>query len=280
MTKKDGRFRETPRVFDYSGCPTVNLIGQRFGKLTVAEWAGKANLCVATISMCDFWLCLCDCGNTTVAASRWIKCGNTSSCGCNQVKHKMTGTRIWTVWRGMNGRCSNPKYKDYQNYGGRGISVCDRWKESFSNFYADMGDPPTKSHTLDRINNDLGYSPENCRWATSKQQNRNRRSNRWIEWNGEVKTMAEWGEDPRLTEIGINQAYLGNRIRDGWSIDSAMTTPIFLGKAITFQGETLSMIEWSRRVGAAEGSNIVSKRLRCGWTVEQAILTPPGEKPI
>lgn len=280
MAKKDGRFRETPRTFDQSGCPTVDLIGQKFGKLTISEWVGKASLGIAKKDMGDFWLCLCECGETTVVAGRWMKNGNTSSCGCNATKHGMTGTRIWNAWTGMNGRCSRSNSDDYPNYRGRGIVVCDRWKESFSDFYADMGDPPTKSHTLDRVNNDLGYSPENCRWATPKQQNRNRRSNRWVEWNGEVKTMAEWGEDPRITSIGINQAYLGIRIRGGWSIDSAMTTPIFLGKAITFQGETLSMAEWSRRVGAKEGNNIVSKRLRYGWTVEQAIATPPGEKPI
>jgi hypothetical protein len=286
MTKRDGRFREAPRVFDKSSPPKISLVGEKFGKLTITEWAGKWN------TVCDpnkrgqcenFWVCFCECGdaehNPVIAMTRWLTKGNTSSCGCNRRKHLMTNTRLYHVWSSMIARCTNPKNRSYSEYGGRGIAVCDLWRHSFKDFSADMGDPPTARHTLDRTDNDLGYDPSNCRWATSKQQNRNRRSNHWVEWRGENKTLAEWGEDPRLIALGITQAYLCERIRKGWDVERAMTEQIVAGKPITYQGETLTMMQWSKRLGAKEGNNIISKRLRYGWTVEQAISTPPGEKP-
>jgi len=287
MAKKDGRFRKTPRVFDKSIPPKANLIGEKFGKLIVSDWAGKWIKKPGFSNRAEdrnYWICLCECGdaehNPVVVPTRSLTHGNTSSCGCRKRKHLMSDTRVYGIWSHMVGRCTNPKDNAYSRYGGRGLTVCDLWRNSFEDFYADMGDPPTEKHSLDRVNNDLGYDPSNCRWATSKQQNRNKRNNHWIEWRGETKTFAEWSEDPRLTGKEITQGRLSGRISYGWDIEKAMTTPGMPKKLITYQGESRSMMEWSRRLGATKQNNIVSKRLRCGWTLEEALSIPLGEKPI
>jgi hypothetical protein len=282
MHKKDGRRRVAPRIFDTSGSPAEDLTGQKFGLLTVTGWAGRSDVNVSTRrrQFVNFWLCECECKdpdyNPITTDTRCLRSGNTSSCGCKRRKHLMTGTKVYITWSSMIGRCLNPKNDDYLNYGGRGVTVCDRWKESFESFYGDMGDPPDGC-TLDRIDNSLGYSPENCRWATRKQQNRNRRDNRWITWNGETRLLVSWGEDPRLSSKGITAAYLARRLHSGWDLERAMTQPA--DNRVTFNGETLTMMEWSKRLGVREGNNIVSKRLRYGWTLEDAVTIPPGERP-
>ncbi|SOY79980.1 conserved hypothetical protein [Cupriavidus taiwanensis] len=142
----------------------------------------------------QYWLCICACGETKEVRSDVITGKKQKSCGCTSKnrRHGMAGTSVYNVWQNMLRRCRDPKNRAYQDYGGRGITVCERWL-IFENFYADMGDiPPSK--TLDRINNSLGYSPENCRWATIHEQARNTRSNRMISLNGETKSLAEWCE--------------------------------------------------------------------------------------
>lgn len=261
MPKRDRRYRETPRTFDKSVPPKTDLTGQRFGKLTVKEWAGKSNLRYDKKDMSDFWICWCDCGdpeyNPVVACNRWLRYGNTSSCGCKSRKHRMAGTRIYYIWSHMIGRCNNPRLDEYPRYGGRGIVVCSNWRSSFENFYTDMGEPLDEL-TLDRIDVNGHYScghceeclslgwTANCRWATKKQQNRNRRDNRPITWNGEAKLITEWAEDPRLVSLGITARGLATRLYSGWTVEEAMTTPPVVGKLITWQGETLTMMDWSR----------------------------------
>ena len=133
--------------------------------------------------------------------------------------HRMEGTPTYKTWDALRQRCLNPKNKDYPRYGGAGISVCDRWKHSFEAFLADMGERPA-GMTLDRINNDEGYSKENCRWATIVTQNRNRRSNVIIEYNGESGPISFWAE-----RMGIERKTLEYRIRAGWDTERALTTP-------------------------------------------------------
>lgn len=145
--------------------------------------------------------CVCDCGTVGVYRVSNLKSGKVKSCGCyrrewaaNKARtHGLTGTPEWGVWAAMKRRCQNPNTKDYALYGGRGIKVCDAWQK-FSGFLRDMGNRPSDSHTLERIDYNGDYCPENCRWATQKEQQNNRRSNAFFESAGERLTLQQWAE--------------------------------------------------------------------------------------
>lgn len=132
------------------------------------------------------------------------------------VKHGMSAREEYGIWNHMRQRCHNPKNDRYASYGGRGIKVCDRWRESFENFYADMGPRPPGAQ-LDRVDNDKGYSPENCRWATRKEQQNNTRANRIVEFNGERRTIAEWA-----SLRGLPYARVQTRLHRGWTPERAL----------------------------------------------------------
>lgn len=158
----------------------IDITGQRFGRLVVLSYQGlkygKAH-----------WSCLCDCGATYVACGDGMKSRNTSSCGCFKIdwptqrftRHGLSRTPVHRSWQSMKQRCGNPNHPRYEDYGGRGIRVCDRWRDSFDNFVTDMGPKPTPQHSLDRWpDNDGHYEPGNCRWATLNEQRANRRDSR------------------------------------------------------------------------------------------------------
>jgi hypothetical protein len=155
-----------------------DIAGQRFGRLVAIEP-------VATRSRSGnyHWRFVCDCGQEKVVAAGGVMAGQTQSCGClnrertaqRNTKHGMTQTREYKIWKGIKRRCNDFRDKNFERYGGRGITLCDRWFYDFAAFYADMGPNPTPKHTIDRINNELGYSPDNCRWATWSEQRRNQR---------------------------------------------------------------------------------------------------------
>jgi hypothetical protein len=190
-----------------------NLEGQRFGRLIVQNVNRLG-------SRGRYWQCLCDCGNTKFIVGYDLKSGKTQSCGCIQKEkaresaknrnttHGMTHTKVWECWVSMVQRCTNPNRQCYRHYGGRGINICDEWLE-FSNFYKDMGNPPTEEHSVDRIDNNKGYYLENCRWATSKEQSNNRRNNHLLEIEGRSQTIGEWAQ-----ELNVNYQTLYYRVKN------------------------------------------------------------------
>lgn len=202
-----------------------DMTGMRFHRLLVIDCAGKPN------GRSYAWNVVCNCGRSFSTMGSNLRSGAAKSCGCLQREkaraagdrtrtHGMTNTSIYSIWDSMHQRCSNPNRKDFRKYGGRGINVCDAWK-SFEQFLADMGPRPT-GMSLDRINNDLGYSPKNCRWATAKQQARNQRTNRLITYLGETLCLSEWAE-----KLSISQITLQTRItKYKWSVERALTQPV------------------------------------------------------
>jgi len=205
--------------------PEKNIVGRRFGKLQIVNFSHIGKHYV------KFWDCICDCGaSKKISGDNLIK-GRTKSCGClnRELKptfkhghHPRTGASPeYAVWRSMKRRVLNPKCEHFDRYGGRGIKCCDRWLNSFEDFFADMGKRPSLLHSIDRINNDGDYEPNNCRWATKKQQARSRCSSRYIEYNGETKTLAEWAEGANMDLRALWQ-----RLKRGWSMEKSLTTSL------------------------------------------------------
>ena len=191
--------------------PHIDISGQKFGRLTAVRYEGASK-----------WFCCCDCGGSTVALAQNLKKGNSTSCGCKrretQFKHGMSNTPAYHAWISMRQRCDNPNDPAYANYGGRGIRVCERWRE-YANFLADMGARPPR-YEIDRIDNDGPYSPENCRWVTSKANKHNKRSSRMLTWQGVTLPVTAWAE-----RLGMHPRTLFNRLGRGWTLERAMTQP-------------------------------------------------------
>lgn len=198
----------------------VDMTGMRVGRLTVISRAENTKQNKAQ------WLCQCDCGNTTVVSRKHLKDGSTVSCGCFSretaarvhTTHGMKKTRLYRIWSGMKDRCCNPKSKYWDRYGKRGIDVCDDWVQSFENFYWwSIKNGYSEELTIDRTDNDKGYSPDNCRWATYKEQENNRSNNRILEHKGQAHTISEWSN---IT--GIEQRLISQRLYYGWDTEKAL----------------------------------------------------------
>lgn len=200
----------------------LELTGQRFGRLLVTAFSGMSEKWHTTE-----WLCKCDCGNMKVISGPSLTSGNSQSCGCLTKErslaanrtHGMTGTKIIEVWRGMIRRCTEPNYKCYSDYGGRGISVCKEWLD-FAGFYKDMGETYRDGLTLERKDNDGNYCKDNCQWTTPKEQANNQRSNRIIVVNGESLTLAQ-----ACDKYGVPYGRASNRLRLGWPGERAVLAP-------------------------------------------------------
>ena len=199
-----------------------DLVGQVFERLTVIEYIGRNNLGK------NVWKCLCQCGTYKNIVQGSLITGLTRSCGClyketrqGRRVHGKCGTSIYIIYNNMIRRCYNIKDNHYHNYGGRGIKVCDRWLESFQNFYDDMGDPPSKDHSLDRIDNDGDYCPENCRWADNITQANNKTDTKYVDYEGERVPLSIL-----CRKKNVPYKLIYDRLRWGWDLDKALNTPV------------------------------------------------------
>lgn len=206
----------------------IDLTGQKFGRLEVLGRVENDK------NRHSRWLCRCNCDdqNKIIALGANLKSGHTESCGClgmeetieRSTKHGHTKngkpTGEYQSWENMIQRCTNPKNKQWKDYGGRNIKVCKRWLHSFPNFLEDMGKRPPRC-TLERRNNNKGYSKKNCEWVTRKEQNRNKRNNHLITCFGKTQLLIEWSE-----ETGIPDYVIRWRIKHGWTPERALTEPV------------------------------------------------------
>ena len=191
----------------------IDLTGQTFGRLSVIGRDRTDNGVL-------FWKCKCSCGTEKSVRASLLRNGTVQSCGCWRVermrKHDKVHTRVYTIWVNIVQRCTNPKVRVYPAYGGRGITFQDSWK-TFSGFYADMGDPPSDAHTLERNDVNGNYCKENCRWATIEEQMINKRNNHVITYDGRTQILAQWAR-----EIGVHHTTIRNRLLKGWSVQEAL----------------------------------------------------------
>tara|TARA_R110001632_G_scaffold215733_2_gene343017 strand:- start:13549 stop:14109 length:561 start_codon:yes stop_codon:yes gene_type:complete len=173
----------------------------------------------------DLWVkVMCSCGKEKVASVDHVNSGHTKSCGClngRPMGHTLEHKRMYAVWANIKARCFSKTNKQYVDYGGRGITLCDDWKNSFLTFYRDIGPRPSKKHSVDRIDNNGPYSPENCRWATGCEQQNNTRKNVTLTYKGKTMTVANWS---RACDIKASVLYA--RKKKGWSDERALTDPI------------------------------------------------------
>lgn len=201
----------------------VDLTGKRFGRLTVIERAENYKGCQTQ------WKCKCDCGNETIVRAMYLKNGGTKSCGCLKaetiktasLKHGMSGTRLWRIWNNMHSRCEQKNSSQFYRYGDRGISVCKEWSEFKPFMEWALSSGYKENLTIDRIDFDGNYCPENCRWVTKAEQNRNKSSNHFITIDGETKILADWAR-----ESGLDSKLIGRRLKEGWDAKRAVFQPV------------------------------------------------------
>lgn len=197
----------------------IDISGQRFCRLIVINRADNNHRGLVN------WSCRCDCGREVVVLGYNLKSGHTQSCGCMRIKHghstKFKQSKTYKSWCDIVQRCTNPNNVAYHNYGGRGIKICDRWRNSFENFLKDMG-KTSFGLQIERINNNKGYCKSNCYWATSVEQNRNSRNNNLETYNGKTQCIAAWAEEYRIAYKTLwARLYIYS-----WPIEKALTTSI------------------------------------------------------
>lgn len=196
-----------------------DISGKRFTRLTVVKFLKVDKYSHAV------WECLCDCGETVNVSSDKLNSNNTKSCGClfldTITKHKKRDTPEYKAWLNLCSRCRNKNNPGYKNYGGRGIYVCERWNKNFENFLSDMGERPGSKYSIERIDNNGPYSPENCKWATKDDQVNNRRTNKLLHYKGETLTITQWAK-----KLNIKPATLNGRLLKNWQIERALTEPV------------------------------------------------------
>ena len=199
----------------------IDLTGNKYNLLTVLGYSHTENGNAV-------WRCKCECGNETFVRGANLKSNAVKSCGCLLHKehntHHLSQTRLYKIYASMKSRCYDAKMPYYENYGGRGITVCEEWRKDFLQFYKWAKENGYQDGlTIDRIDNNKGYAPDNCRWATSKEQARNRRSCVLITHNGKTQTLVEWCEELNLKYKRVHDRMYSK----GWSFERAISTPVY-----------------------------------------------------
>lgn len=211
----------------------IDLTGEKFGLLTVIEKSETLPMGIVV------WKCKCDCGNITFVRGKNLKTGAVKSCGCllhesHNKTHGLSKTKEYQVWYNIKRRCYSQKDEAYKYYGARGIKMCDEWLNSFEEFYKWIkANKTSESQSIDRIDNDGDYSPENCRMADAKTQTNNRRRCRYFTFNGKTQTLMMWCE-----ELGLDYKRTHNRLyKLGWDFERAITTPVDINKRNAYTQE-------------------------------------------
>jgi hypothetical protein len=237
-----------------------DLSGRKYGKLLVIK---RSEINKGGI----YWECECDCGNQLNIRGNHLKEGQHSCVKCMKhdyaYTHGLHGHPSYRTWVMMRQRCLNPNAIGYKNYGGRGIKICKRWND-FENFAKDVGVPPSSKHTLDRFPNKNGdYEPSNFRWATWKEQQRNKRDNKTVSYKGETKTVAEWSD---IT--GIEYSTIHRRLSNEWKLDDVFNRAVReVERVISFNGDSLTIKQWSKKLGVSKST--LNSRLYKGWPLDK-----------
>lgn len=247
----------------------VDLVGQTFGRLMVIAKHPELNKHGSVL-----WQCQCSCDARTVVLKNTgdLRSGNTTSCGCARRentgkmfrKHGLHGTPEYSVWKSIIKRCTNPNFKQYNDYGGRGISICDRWRNSFEAFLEDMGPRPSAQHSIERRDNDKGYYKENCFWATKTEQANNTRANVYYELNGEKFTIAELAEKFNFPYSTMRRRLLFLPVEA--AVDASVKFETY---PFTLNGVTKTMKEWLEERNISVGM-FVTRRYK-GWSISEAL---------
>lgn len=265
------------------GCKSTNkfkdLVGQKFGKLTVLE---RAEDYITPQNEREVqWRCKCDCGRECIVRGHSLRNGHTTSCGCAAIdastKHGMHGTRLYNIYGHMIQRCYNPANKSFEDYGARGIYICDEWRgeNGFINFMNwALANGYNDNLSIDRINNDGPYCPDNCRWTDARTQANNRRSSIYMTYNGETHTISDWS-----LIMNIPYATLHNRyINMGWTVEQCLETPVnyYIHNITNSNGETHSLEEWSQITGISH-KTLYDRIFRFGWNIDKALTDPTDQ---
>ena len=252
----------------------IDRTGQRYGSLTAVSPVKRGRVI--------HWECRCDCGNVTYPTSATLGNGSSMSCGCSRktdafranakakkTKHGYFGTPEYGVWGGIVDRCENPNSKGWDNYGGRGIRVDPVWRDNPVAFIESMGPRPTPKHSVERLDVNGPYAPNNCVWATQEEQSNNKRNNVILTFEGKTQTMAQWAR-----ELGISQGALRDRlkVRD---VEGALNfAPVERGTKVEFNGESKLIREWAEELGFSRRG--LMKRLKV-MSIEEAFTKPKRE---
>lgn len=238
----------------------TTLVGKRFGELTVLEWKGVKN------KTKHMWECRCDCGNLTTVREDMLKSGHTKTCGGHTAASGMYRSSEYAIWQSAKQRCENPNVDGYKYYGGRGIKMCERWRESFLNFYEDMGPRPSEHHSIERKNRDGDYEPDNCIWADRIAQANNKSTNVNLTYQGKTQTVAQWAR-----ELNMRYQTIQDRLAKNLPIEEVLSTRRLDEIVLTYDGQSLTVKEWSEKINVPTA--IIRKRLAKGMSVDKVLAS-------